>query len=69
MQVTISVAIMQVLMLYCNYGGGNFCCSYVGGFFCSNHAGNCFYCNYAVRSLVSNFDRLSNSPRYPTYII
>ena len=29
MQVAMSIAIMQVLRLYCNYTGGTFCYSYV----------------------------------------
>ena len=35
MQVPTSVAIMQVLKLCCNYVGGTFfCCTYVGKYFC-----------------------------------
>ena len=38
MQVTMSVAIMGVLSLYCHCAGGAFCYSYVGGSFCCNQA-------------------------------
>ena len=53
MQVTPSVAIMQVLRFYCSYAGGTFCYSYVGGSFCCKH--NCFCCNYAVISVSSSY--------------
>ena len=55
MQVTMSVAIMQILRLYCNYAGGTFCYSYVGGSFCCNHACDCFCCSYSVRSFCSTY--------------
>ena len=55
MQVTTSVAIMQVLMFFCNYAGGTFCYSYVGGSFCCCYAGDCCCCNYAVRSFCSTY--------------
>ena len=48
-QVTISVAIMQILKFYSNYAGSTLCRSYAGGSFCCNHTGDCFYCNFAVK--------------------
>ena len=50
MEVPAFVAIMQVLKFYCNYVGGTlaptwYCYTYVGGSFCCNDAGGCFYCN------------------------
>ena len=43
MQVPTSVAIMQVLKFYCSCVGA--CYTYVGGSFCCNDAGDCFCCN------------------------
>ena len=37
MQLTFSIAIMQVLMFYWNYVGGTFCDTYVGGSFCCSY--------------------------------
>ena len=56
MQVTTSVALIQILRFYCKYAGGTFCYSYVGGSFCCNHADDCFCCSYAVRSFCSKYE-------------
>ena len=45
MEVPTFVEIMQVLKFYCNYVGGTLCYTYVGGSFCCNDAGGCFCCN------------------------
>ena len=54
MQVTTSIAIIQVLRLHCNYAGGSFYYSYVGGYFCCNHAGDCFCCSHSVITFCSS---------------
>ena len=55
MQVKRSVAIMQVLRLYCNYAGGSFYYIYVGGSFCCNHVCECFCCNHSVITFCSTY--------------
>ena len=62
--VVTSVAVMQVLRVYCNYVGGTFRCDYVGGSFCCNYSGDCFCCNYAVRSFCSIYARESFCSTY-----
>ena len=50
LQVTTSVAIMQILKFYCNYVGGTFCYFYVGGSFCCSYEGDWLF----VLQLCSN---------------
>ena len=64
MQLTTSVAIMQVLRFFQNYAGDCFCYNYAVKSFCSTYAGNSFCskyvsdnccCNYAGGSLCCNY--------------
>ena len=64
MQVTTSVAIMQVLRPYCSYADSTFCYSYFGGSFCYNHPCDCFCCNHAVRSFCSTYASDSSCIEY-----
>ena len=52
MQLTLSIAIIQVTTSCCIHAGFEliFCYRYVGGSFCCNYAGDCFCYNYAARS-------------------
>ena len=63
-QLTLSIAIMQVLSFYCNYVGGIFCYTYVDGSFCCSYESDCFCCNYAVRSFCNTYAGESFCSKY-----